>query len=86
MNHVYRIVFNRGLGLWQVVGEHARKQGKQAGRTGGVGAAYHVERAERSRRWHSFPFSFPESRRPPSRKRLSSKAVAISPPHYRLAR
>ncbi|WDH90646.1 autotransporter domain-containing protein [Pseudomonas chlororaphis] len=35
MNHVYRIVFNRGLGLWQVVGEHARKQGKQAGRTGG---------------------------------------------------
>ncbi|WP_155499980.1 autotransporter domain-containing protein [Pseudomonas chlororaphis] len=34
MNHVYRIVFNRGLGLWQVVGEHARKQGKQAGRSG----------------------------------------------------
>ncbi|WP_185057445.1 autotransporter domain-containing protein [Pseudomonas chlororaphis] len=33
MNHVYRIVFNRGLGLWQVVGEHARKQGKRGGRS-----------------------------------------------------
>ncbi|BBN54149.1 hypothetical protein TRE132_22740 [Pseudomonas chlororaphis subsp. aurantiaca] len=33
MNHVYRIVFNRGLGLWQVVGEHARKQGKRSGRS-----------------------------------------------------
>ncbi|WP_218244947.1 autotransporter domain-containing protein [Pseudomonas sp. 09C 129] len=33
MNHVYRIVFNRGLGLWQVVGEHTRKQGKRGGRS-----------------------------------------------------
>lgn len=31
MNHVYRLVFNRSLGLWQVVGEHARRQGKRGG-------------------------------------------------------
>lgn len=28
MNHTYRIVFNRSAGLWQVVSEHARGQGK----------------------------------------------------------
>lgn len=33
MNHFYRIVFNRALGLWQAVSENARKQGKQAGRS-----------------------------------------------------
>jgi outer membrane autotransporter protein len=33
MNHVFRIVFNRGLGLWQVVGEHTRKQGKRGSRS-----------------------------------------------------
>lgn len=31
MNHVYRLVFNRSLGLWQVVGEHAHRQGKRGG-------------------------------------------------------
>lgn len=33
MNHVYHIVFNHSLGLWQVVGEHARRQGKRGSAT-----------------------------------------------------
>lgn len=34
MNHTYRIVFNRSAGLWKVVSEHARGQGKGGCRRG----------------------------------------------------
>ncbi|AXA71961.1 hypothetical protein CE205_15810 [Achromobacter insolitus] len=38
MNRIYRIVFNRSAGLWQVVGEHARGHGKSRGRSRALGA------------------------------------------------
>ncbi|EHK68276.1 ESPR-type extended signal peptide-containing protein, partial [Achromobacter arsenitoxydans] len=38
MNRIYRIVFNRSAGVWQVAGEHARGHGKSRGRSRALGA------------------------------------------------
>ena len=32
MNHIYRLIFDRRHGVWKVSSEHARGQGKAAGR------------------------------------------------------
>jgi len=36
MNHVYKTIFNRSLGLWQVVSELAKSRGKTGGGPAGV--------------------------------------------------
>src|SRR6187431_1061704 len=38
MNHIYRLVFNRTLGVLQVASEMTRAQGKASGRAGTIGA------------------------------------------------
>ncbi|MGO3131529.1 MAG: ESPR domain-containing protein [Alcaligenes sp.] len=38
MNHTYRIIFNRSIGLWQVVSELARGHGKGRGQSSTVSA------------------------------------------------
>ena len=39
MNHIYRVVFNRALGIYQVASELTRRQGKRGGAVSGIVAA-----------------------------------------------